>query len=170
MTSDVIACPPDRLHSGRRPADDRQVTDSHDRRTTMTETAQAPTSPGLSAVQRYVAFWNTADHEEQIRLAAQTFTDTVSSHVPVGVMRGSEDLIAFRNRFAEHAPDFSFRPRAEPDAHHTRARLQWELLTGGTTFATGTDVLELDGAGRITSITGFLDQAPEGFDPDAEHH
>ncbi|QBR93202.1 nuclear transport factor 2 family protein [Nocardioides euryhalodurans] len=132
-------------------------------------TTQAPTSPGLQAVQRYVAFWNTADPDEQIRLAAETFTDHVRSHVPVGVLRGSEELIGFRNRFAQHAPDYSFRARVEPDAHHTRARLQWELLTGGTTFATGTDVLELDGAGRIASITGFLDQAPEGFDPDAPH-
>ena len=124
----------------------------------------------LEIADRYTAFWNASTDEDQRRLAALTFVDGVEYHAPIGVLTGAQAMIGFRNRFAQHAPDFSFRPRAEPDAHHTRARLQWELLTGGSTFATGTDVLELDGAGRITSITGFLDQAPEGFDPGADHH
>jgi hypothetical protein len=33
----------------------------------------------------------------------------------------------------------------------------------GKSFATGTDVLELDDQGRIAAISSFLDRAPEGF-------
>ncbi|GAA5026458.1 nuclear transport factor 2 family protein [Actinopolymorpha pittospori] len=126
-----------------------------------------PTVPGALAVDRYVQFWNAATPEAQQRLAAEAFADDVSSHVPVAVMRGVEELIAFRNQFAHHFPDYRFQSRTEPDTHHDRARLQWEIVVGGQSFAAGTDVLELDDAGRITEITGFLDQAPEGFDPHA---
>lgn len=135
----------------------------------MTETTTTPATTARDAVERYVEFWNTAAADAQQRLAAETFADGVSSHVPLGVMRGVEQLIGFRNEFAQRTPDYVFRARAEPDTHHDRARLQWELVAGGATFATGTDVLELDAAGRIASVTGFLDQAPDGFDPDAHH-
>ena len=50
-----------------------------------------------------------------------------------------------------------------------QATVGMELVVGGESFATGTDVLELDDTGRIVSITGFLDRAPAGFDPDAHH-
>lgn len=125
------------------------------------------TASGLRAVERYVEFWNTANAHQQQRLAAETFIDGVSSHVPIGVMRGTEELIGFRNQFAGNVPDYEFRPRTEPETHHDRARVQWEIIVGEESFATGTDVLEIDETGRISSITGFLDRAPEGFDPHA---
>ncbi|WP_210943669.1 hypothetical protein [Streptomyces sp. MK37H] len=59
-----------------------------------------------------------------------------------------------------------------PQVHHHRARLQWEILTGdcdGTSFATGTDVIQLDEDGRISSVIAFPDRAPEDFDPEAHH-
>ncbi|MET9021345.1 nuclear transport factor 2 family protein [Actinopolymorpha sp. NPDC004070] len=123
-----------------------------------------PAAAGVPAVDRYVEFWNAAAPEDQQRLAAQTFAEEVSSRTPVALMRGVEELVAFRNQFAQHFPDYRFRARAEPEAHHGRARLRWEIVVGGgTSFATGTDVLRLDEAGLVTEITGFLDRPPEGF-------
>jgi hypothetical protein len=116
-----------------------------------------------TTVEQYVAFWNAATAEEQQRLATATFADHVSYHAPVGVMHGVDDLIGFRNQFAQHSPDYVFRPRTEPQTHHGRARLQWELVVAGKSFATGTDVLELDDHGHIVALTTFLDRAPEGF-------
>jgi hypothetical protein len=121
----------------------------------------------LGVVDRYVAFWNAADANERQRLADTTFADTVSNHAPIGVLNGVDELIGFRNQFAQHSPGYQFRARSEPQAHHGRARLQWELVVDGKSFATGTDVLQLDDGGRITAIVGFLDRAPEGFDPAA---
>ncbi|WP_328997805.1 nuclear transport factor 2 family protein [Kribbella sp. NBC_00709] len=115
----------------------------------MTDTA------GLEVVEQYVEFWNaTADG---------SFTDQITYHAPIGVLRGVEELIGFRNQFAEHQPGYVFQPRTAPDTHHGRARLQWELLVDGTSFATGTDFLEIDDDGRIAAVAGFLDRAPEGF-------
>lgn len=128
-----------------------------------TPTTPPTSAPGLGAAQRYVEFWNTDDAAELQRLAARTFAADVSYHAPIGVLARTGALIGFRNQFAQHQPGYLFRDRVEPAVHHDRARLQWELVVDGQTFATGTDVLELDDDGRITSITGFLDQAPEGF-------
>ena len=109
----------------------------------MTESAT------MRAVDRYVAFWNTANTALQQRAARAAFADGVVSHVPLGVMRGPEALIGFRNEFAARMPDYRVQPRAEPDAHHDRARLKWELVVGGESLAAGTDVLELGEKGRF---------------------
>ena len=122
----------------------------------------------LSTIEQYVAFWNAATADEQRRLAAATLSDQVSYHAPIGVMHGADELIGFRNQFAEHLPGYVFRPRTQPQTHHGRARLQWELMVGGESFATGTEVLEFDDRGHIKAVVGFLDRAPEGF-PHADH-
>lgn len=128
----------------------------------MTENTVPETDAGLRAVQRYVDFWNASTDEERQKLAATTFAATVAYHAPVGVLHGVSELASFRDEFARHSPDYVFHQRTA-QAHHGRARLQWELTVGGTSFATGTDVLELDQEGRIVAISGFLDRAPDGF-------
>jgi hypothetical protein len=130
----------------------------------MTETATP--APDTTIVEQYLRFWN-APASGQQRLAAEIFTQDVAYHVPLGVMRGQEQLIGFREQFAREQPDYAFVARSRPERHHDRARLQWELWVGNTSFATGTDVLEIDEHGRIASVTGFLDRAPEDFAPHA---
>ncbi|MER7456722.1 nuclear transport factor 2 family protein [Micromonospora sp. NPDC126480] len=121
-------------------------------------------------VERYVRFWNTGQPEEQRRLAAETFTDDVSYHALVGVLTGPQALIDFHGQFTENVGAAVFQRRAEPQLHHDRARLMWEIeLDGGRPFAAGTDLLVFDPDGRISSVTTFLDRAPEGFDPHANH-
>jgi hypothetical protein len=132
-----------------------------------TEETEMTESSTMAAVDRYVAFWNAGTGEEQQHAATAAFADGVGYHVPLGVMRGAEELIDFRNELAARMPDYRFQPRTEPDTHHDRARLQWGLVVAGESFAAGTDVLEIDETGRIVSITGFVDRAPAGFDPDA---
>ncbi|MEU4293143.1 nuclear transport factor 2 family protein [Kribbella sp. NPDC026596] len=129
----------------------------------MTENTVPETDTGLLAVQRYVDFWNASTEDEQQRLATTTFATTVAYHAPVGVLHGVDELIGFRDQFADHSPNYRFETRTLPQAHHGRARLEWELTVDKTSFATGTDVLELDEEGRIVAIAGFLDRAPDGF-------
>jgi hypothetical protein len=131
----------------------------------MTETTTS--SPTAEAVQRYLRFWNTSAGEEQEQLAPSVFRDDVDYHAPIGVWVGVDGFLSTGRQFAEHLGDLSFRARTEPDVHHDRARLRWEILRGGESFAEGTDVLVIDEDGRIASVTSFLDRAPEGFDPHA---
>ena len=128
----------------------------------MTETTTSPTmarlaARGLKAVDRYVEFWNAETPGEQRRTADAAFAEDVCSHVL---------LSAFRDEFAKRVPGFEFRPRTAPDAHRDRARLPWEVVVGEKRIAAGTDVLVLDETGRIASVTGFVDEFPEGFDLD----
>ncbi|MEW1771963.1 isomerase [Streptomyces sp. NPDC086777] len=118
----------------------------------------------------YVRFWNTGTEHEQRACAEAAFTDGVEYRAQIGVLGGAQALIDFRNEFAAHMGPVALRLREEPQIHHGRARLRWEILTGDgaeTSFATGTDVLHLEEDGRISSVTVFLDRAPEGFDPAA---
>ncbi|MDT0377441.1 isomerase [Streptomyces sp. DSM 42041] len=130
----------------------------------MTRTTTDPTpAPLTDAVARYLRFWN-APPGQQEQLGADVFADDVTSVTPVGIRTGVGELAAFARHFREEAGAYELRARTEPDTHHDRARLRWELVVGGASFAEGTDVLVVDASGRIASVTAFLDRAPEGFD------
>lgn len=128
------------------------------------------TSTNQATVERYLRFWNTGKPDEQQELATDTFTDDVAYHAVIGVFRGRQALIDFHDQFTGHMTDAVLRHRGEPQLHHDRGRVRWEIEVGdGKSFATGTDVLVFDNEGRISEITAFLDRAPEGFDPHAHH-
>jgi hypothetical protein len=137
---------------------------------TDTATADALTAQHRATVEQYVRFWNAGAPEEQQRLASATFTEGVRYYAPIGVLSGPPALIGFREQFAQHMGAVAFRPRQEPEIHHGRARLMWRIDTQEKTpFATGTDILVFDPDGHVTTVTTFLDQPPEGFDPGAHH-
>lgn len=119
----------------------------------------------LEIADRYTAFWNASTDEDRQRLAALTFVDGVEYHAPIGVLTGTQAMIGFRQEFTSHVPTARLVARREPERHHGRMRFQWEIVVEDEeSFATGTDVFELDGDGRIRSVTSFLDRAPEGFE------
>lgn len=118
-----------------------------------------------AVLDQYVDFWNAETAGEQRRLAAAVFGAPMSYHAPVGILTGPDELINFRNQFTEHMGAARLEVRREPETHHDRARLLWEIrLPGGEPFATGTDVIAFTDDGRIAEVTSFLDRAPEGFE------
>ncbi|MFD6175157.1 isomerase [Streptomyces coeruleorubidus] len=122
----------------------------------------------LEQLEQYVRFWNADTEREQRRLAATALADGVEYRAEIGVLSGAQALMDFRNQFVAHVGTAALRLRERPQVHHHRARLQWEILTGdGVSFATGTDVIQFDREGRISSVTAFLDRAPAGFDAEA---
>ncbi|GAA2761122.1 hypothetical protein GCM10010103_01630 [Streptomyces paradoxus] len=138
----------------------------------MTETTTRSETPAGHRLGQYVRFWNAPTEQEQLELAAAAFADGVEYRAEIGILSGTQALMDFRNQFVAHLGGAALRLRERPRVHHDRARLRWQILTedgDGAPFATGTDVLHLDEDGRITSVTAFLDQAPEGFEPAAHH-
>ncbi|MFE5207380.1 nuclear transport factor 2 family protein [Streptomyces sp. NPDC056600] len=147
----------------------------------MTDTTTAQSTPAASPTPRvdatpegaarldpYLRFWNAATSGEADRLAQQVFTSGVEYRAHIGVLQGAQALLDFREQFLSHMGDIALRMREQPQLHHDSARLEWELLTGGagdagTSFATGTDVIRFEEDGRISTVTVFLDRAPEGF-------
>jgi hypothetical protein len=118
-------------------------------------------------IDRYLDFWNEPTAADQRRAATGTFTESVSYRAPVGLLVGAEALIGFKTDFTQHVGPARFVPRQDPEVHHGRARLPWEIrLPDGSSFATGTDILEFADDGLISGVSSFLDQPPEGF----EHH
>jgi hypothetical protein len=61
-------------------------------------------------------------------------------------------------------PGHTFRRTSEIDAHHDLARYTWELVgPDGTPVLGGTDVVLLDGDGRLSYVAGFFGEpAPLG--------
>jgi hypothetical protein len=113
-------------------------------------------------VERYVRFWNQATTEQR-HADDEIFASDVVYNAPIGVLTGTEALAGIAAQFGGHVGAYELRPRTQPDVHHDRARLQWELRVGDASFAEGTDVLTTDSDGRIQSIATFLDRAPDGF-------
>lgn len=113
-------------------------------------------------IDAYVKFWNTEAGDPQRRAGAEVFTPDVRYIAPSGVRVGVDALVEFTETFVAGVGAYEFCARAEPEVHHDRARLAWELRVGGSSFAEGTDVLVTDDAGRIITITTFVDRAPEG--------
>jgi hypothetical protein len=125
----------------------------------------------LSAVDRYEAFWNAETSDEQRRIAADAFVDEIEYRALPGVLTGVDVMIDFRAQLVEHVGSVTYRARTAPDHHHDRARLRWEIvLADGTSFAEGTDILTLASDGRVSSVTAFLDRAPQGFGEGDEAH
>lgn len=114
----------------------------------------------------YVRFWN-ADDDRQRQIAASLFTDDVAYRSVPGFWTGVEPLVDFRRQFIANVGGATYRPRRVADQHHGRARIPWEIvLADGTSFATGTDILEVGDDGKVHGVSAFVDRAPEGF----EHH
>ena len=120
-----------------------------------------------ATVERYLTFWNTAPGPEQQRLATTVFREDVDHRGPLGARTGLDGVLQLSRGFAEHLGDVTFRARTEPQTHHDRVRLQWEVMRGDESFAEGTDVLAFDEHGLVEAVITFLDRAPEGFDPHA---
>jgi hypothetical protein len=161
MTWQVIDSPiPARNSGGTQPS-------SHGRRrpivhlegNPMTDTA---VDNHTEILDRYLEFWNAETPEDQRRIAEAVFDEPVEYHAPVGVLTGAEALIDFRNQFTDHMGSASLVLNRPPETHHDRARLLWEIrLAGGESFAAGTDIIAFTPDGRISSISSFLDRAPE---------
>ncbi|GAA1415664.1 hypothetical protein GCM10009601_05850 [Streptomyces thermospinosisporus] len=123
------------------------------------------TDPRRETLDRYLRFWNTPAAAEDDTAASGLFASDIRYCAPIGDLTGSQALADFRDQFFQHMQSAEFRARREPEIHHDRARLLWQIDVHGEEFATGTDVLTFAPDGRITTVTAFLDKAPEGFDP-----
>lgn len=114
------------------------------------------------AVQRYFTAWNTTGPEELEKAVAAAFTEDATYTDPLADVRGHDGLVAAISGAHQQFPGFGFRLTGTPDAHHDLVRFTWDLVSGadGSAPAAGFDVIRLDGDGRISSVSGFLDRVP----------
>src|SRR5690606_12661465 len=114
-------------------------------------------------VERYVAAWNETDPPARAKAVAALWTEDATYTDPLADVAGHEGIAAVIEGAQGMFPGLVFTPGELYDAHHGIARFTWHLgPAGGEPVATGFDVVELAGDGRIRKVLGFLDKAPTG--------
>ncbi|MDO0929148.1 nuclear transport factor 2 family protein [Streptomyces sp. TG1A-8] len=115
-----------------------------------------------SAVARYLEAWNATEPEALRKAVAAAWTADGSHTDPLADVRGHEQIAAVIAAVHEQFPGFAFRLLCTVDGRHDIARFGWELVNqaDGPAPVAGSDVLTLDGEGRIRPVTGFLDRMP----------
>jgi hypothetical protein len=117
-----------------------------------------------SAVARYFEAWNAGEPEARAKAVAAAWTPEGSYTDPLADVSGHEQIAAVITAAREQFPGFSFRLTGAVDGHHDTARFSWELVSeaDGAAPVAGSDVISLDGDGRIRTVLGFLDRVPAG--------
>ena len=112
-------------------------------------------------IDRYFDAWNETDTGRRRELISATWANDAAYLDPLLSGNGHDGIDAMiravHERFAHH----TFRRTTEVDGFADRLRFSWELLTpSGASIVKGSDFGVVDTAGRLQSVTGFLDEAP----------
>jgi hypothetical protein len=110
---------------------------------------------------RYFTMWNEVDPTARQAVIAATWSPEASYIDPLFDAAGYEALAAMVAAVHERFPGHRFRLAGAIDAHHARARWDWELAgpAGGVPVAAGVDFAMLAPDGRLRAVTGFFAQS-----------
>lgn len=123
----------------------------------MTTTTSDPTAIARS----YLAAWNEVDDVRRRELLDQGWAADARYVDPLMHSEGRERVACMIGAARLQFPGHGFALSGIPDGHGAHVRFSWTLAaTGGAPVAGGTDVVRLDGDGRIAEVVGFLDGAP----------
>ncbi len=128
----------------------------------MTEHAHSADLTGL--VTRYLDIWNDTHPTSRLRRIETVFASDGRYVDPMGAASGHGEFDQLVHGAQQQFPGLTFRPGRVFDAHHDLARFTWELVadpdSGDDPIAVGFDVVEIDDAGLISRVSGFLDSTP----------
>ncbi|MEU3891645.1 nuclear transport factor 2 family protein [Streptomyces sp. NPDC029041] len=116
------------------------------------------------AVARYFEAWNADSPAARAKAVAAAWAEDGTYTDPLADVSGHEEITAVIAAAREQFPGFEFRLNGGVDGHHGIARFSWELVStaDGSAPVAGSDVITLDGQGRIRAVLGFLDRVPAG--------
>ncbi len=115
----------------------------------------------LAIAETYLAAWNEADDTRRKASIAGNWSASARYADPLMSGEGRDGIAAMISGARAQFPGHSFALRGTPDGHGAWVRFSWDLAPeNGKAVAGGTDMVRLDGAGRIESVIGFLDFAP----------
>jgi SnoaL-like domain len=110
----------------------------------------------------YIELWNERIPSRRREMLATAWTADASYVDPLMKGEGHDGIDALIEGVQQRFPDFSFRLIGEPNGFGDHLRFRWGLgPDGADSPIKGTDFAVLK-EGRIYSITGFLDQVPQG--------
>jgi SnoaL-like domain len=112
---------------------------------------------------RYIELWNERAPSRRREMLAANWTSDASYIDPLMRGDGHDGVDALISGVQQKFPDFKFTLIGEPNGFGEHVRFSWGLGPDGTDSPIkGTDFAVLSQDGRIKSITGFLDQVPQG--------
>lgn len=112
-------------------------------------------------VAQYLSTWNETDPTRRRALIRQHFAPAARYVDPLVASQGHDELHAIIGAVQAQFPKHRFTPLGSPQTHGAHLRFSWSLARPGSgPVALGTDFAELDGEGRLSRITGFLDPVP----------
>ncbi len=114
-------------------------------------------------VDNYIATWNERDAGLRRALIAETFADDADYLDPLMHGDGPDGIDAMIAGVQQQYGEYRFELVDGPDAHNDRVRFTWHLVHNGdeVSVATGYDFGTVAQDGRLQSVTGFLEAAPQ---------
>ncbi len=111
---------------------------------------------------RYISLWNERAADRRREILKQSWTDDAKYVDPLMSGDGHDGVDALIAGVQQRFPDFKFQLIGEPNGFGDHVRFSWGLgPDGADSPIKGTDFAVLRD-GRIRSVTGFLDQVPQG--------
>lgn len=111
---------------------------------------------------RYIELWNEKTASRRREMLASDWTADARYVDPLMSGDGADGVDALIAGVQQRFPDFRFSLIGEPNGYGDHLRFSWGLgPDGADSPIKGTDFAVLK-EGRIRSITGFLDQVPQG--------
>ncbi len=111
---------------------------------------------------RYIELWNEKMPSRRREMLSTDWTAGAKYVDPVMSGDGHDGVDALIAGVQQRFPDFKFKLIGEPNGYGDHVRFSWGLGPDGVDSPIkGTDFAVLR-EGRIRSITGFLDQVPQG--------
>ncbi len=112
--------------------------------------------------QGYIAVWNETDPARRAALLEAGWSADAQYVDPLMQGSGHAQISALVGAVHQRYPGFRFQLLGQPDAHGDHVRFSWTLgPSGAEDLIQGTDFVRLD-AGKLRSVTGFLDKVPVG--------
>ncbi len=112
--------------------------------------------------QRYIAVWNETDAARRAELIEAHWTADARYVDPMAQASGHDQISALVGAVHQRYPGFRFNLFGNAEAHGDNLRFSWTLgPSGAEDLIQGTDFAHLD-AGKLRSVTGFLDKVPVG--------
>ena len=106
----------------------------------------------------YLAAWNASQADERRSLLAKGWSETARYVDPLMQGQGRDGIAAIIETARTQFPGLAFARTGKIDSHGPFVRFSWALGADGMPpAALGTDVVRLDGEGRIAEVIGFLD-------------
>jgi hypothetical protein len=110
----------------------------------------------------YIELWNERTASRRREMLSQNWTADAKYVDPLMSGDGLDGVDALITGVQQRFPDFNFKLIGEPNGYGDHMRFSWGLgPDGADSPIKGTDFALLKD-GRIRSITGFLDQVPQG--------